>query len=159
MGFLKGIGKIVKKVGGFIKKGVSFANKILNGPLGKIASMIPGIGQFVKGAQMVVGAADTVLNKKGGFGAVLKGLAGNLLGGAAGGALSKIGLGSLQGILGKATQAGGSSGLLDGIKSIMSGGNLGKATGMLAQGSLSNMQQLGAFNLASVFKANGGSEA
>ncbi len=158
MGFLKGIGKAFKKIGGFIKKGVSFANKLLNGPLGKIASMIPGIGQFVKGAQMITGLADGVLNKKGGFGAVLKGLAGNLFSGMAGGAMSKLGLGSITDMLGKATKAGGSGGLLDGIKSLMSGG-LGKATGMLAQGSLENVRQTSMFELAKTFMNQGTSEA
>jgi hypothetical protein len=157
MGFLKGIGKVFKKVGGFIKKGIGFANKLLNGPLGKIASMIPGIGGFVKGAQMVVGAADGILNKKGGIGAVLKGLAGPLLGklgGAAGGLLNKVGLGSVGDLLGKATQNGGSSGLLDAVKSFVGGGQLKGATDMLSQGSKFNLQQMVTSNLAKFLGGN-----
>ncbi len=159
MGFLKGIGKIFKKVGDFAKKAVGFASKILNGPIGQIASMIPGIGAFVKGAQMVTGIADGVLNKKGGIGAVLKGLAGPLLGklgGAAGGLLNKVGLGSVGDLLGKATKAGGSGGLLDAVKSFVGGGQLKGATDMLSQGSKFNLQQLVTSNLAKILGGNNG---
>lgn len=142
MGFLGGIGKIFKKV-------VGFANKILQGPLGQIASFIPGIGPFVKGAQMVVGAADGLLNGKG-FSGVLSGLMSGLGGGAgflgkAGSLLSKVGLGSVGGLLGKVV--GGNSGtVLDMVSQLMAPrqGNTSPA----AQGDKYNLSQLAASTLA-----------
>src|SRR4029453_9098995 len=97
MGFLSGIGKAFKSIGNVVKKAVGFASNILNGPLGKIASFIPGIGPFVAGAAKVAGLANSVING-GGLKGIIGGLVGNLGGGLldqAGSLLSKTGLGSI----------------------------------------------------------------
>ncbi|HEX8822327.1 MAG TPA: hypothetical protein VF794_20545, partial [Archangium sp.] len=100
MGFIKGIGKVFSKIGDFAKKAVGFASKILNGPLGKIASLIPGVGPFIAGASKIVGIANSVLNG-GGLKGIIGGLVGNLGGGLlgkAGSLLSKTGLGAAIGL-------------------------------------------------------------
>jgi hypothetical protein len=148
MGIFGKIGKALGSVGGFIKKGVSFANVILNGPLGKIASFIPGVGPFIAGAAKIVGIADAVLNQKGGFKAVLSGLAQNFLGAKVGGLLSKAGLGSVVGMFSKAK---GSGDILSGVSSIMSAVR-GSKGGDVAEGAKSNMQQLSAFMLANLLR-------
>jgi hypothetical protein len=147
MGFLSGVKKAFSKVGSFIKKGVSFASKILNGPLGKIASFIPGVGPFIAGAAKIVGMADTVLNQKGGFKAILGGLAKNFLGDKVGGLLSKVGLGSVVGMFDKAKNSGD---ILSGVSSIM--GAIKGSSGDVAEAAKSNMQQLSTFNLANLLR-------
>lgn len=149
MGFIKGIGKAFKKIGSFAKKAVGFASKILNGPLGKIASFIPGVGPFIAGAAKIVGVADAVLNGKG-----LKGIVGGLIGnlgggllGKAGTLLSKTGLGSVMGFLNKATS---SSSLLDMVKTVMT--PRANDTSAAAQGDRYNMTQFSAFKLAELLR-------
>lgn len=150
MGFLGGIGKAFKKIGGFVKKAVGFANKILNGPLGKLASFIPGVGPFIAGAAKIVGIADGVLNGKG-LGGIVSGLVGNLGGGLLGKAgtlLSKTGLDSIIGFASKATN---SSQLLDVVSSVMQPRQ--NDTSVAAEGDRYNMQQLAAFQMANLLSA------
>lgn len=154
MGLLSGIGKAFKKIGSFAKKAVGFASKILNGPIGKIASFIPGIGPFVAGAAKITGIADAVLNGKGLKG-VIGGLVGNLLpgGGAsgllgkAGSLLSKTGLDSVIGLGSKAT---GSSQLLDMASSLMAPRKGDQSPA--AQGDQFNLSQFLAFKLADLMR-------
>lgn len=150
MGLLKGIGKAFKKIGSFAKKAVGFANKILNGPLGKIASFIPGIGPFVAGAAKIVGIADGVLNGKG-LGGIVSGLVGNLGGGLlgkAGSLLSKTGLDSVIGFASKATNSGQ---LLDVVSTLMKPRQ--GDTSAAAQGDRFNLQQFSAFKMAELLRA------
>ena len=139
---VKGIGNAFKKVGEFAKKAVGFANGILNGPLGKIASFIPGVGPFIAGAAKVVGIANGVLNG-GGLKGIIGGLVGNLGGGLlgqAGSLLSKTGLGS---VIGLGSQAGSSGGILDVVKGLM--GSRQGDTSPAAQGDRYNLGQCAAF--------------
>lgn len=149
MGFIKSIGKAFSKIGDFAKKAVGFANKILNGPLGKIASFIPGVGPFIAGAAKIVGMADGVLNG-GGLKGIIGGLVGNLGGGLlgqAGSLLSKTGLGS---VIGLGSQTNSSGGLLDMVKGLMSSrtGNESPA----AQGDKYNLGQFAAFQLSNLIR-------
>lgn len=151
MGLLKGIGKAFKKIGSFAKKAVGFANKILNGPLGKIASFIPGVGPFIAGAAKVVGIANSVING-GGLKGIIGGLVGNLGGGLLGKAgtlLSKTGLGS---IIGLGSQTNSSGGVLDLVKGLMSSRKADPSPA--AQGDRYNLGQFAAFQLANLFRAN-----
>ncbi len=150
MGFLKGIGKAFKSIGNFAKKAVGFASKILNGPLGKLASFIPGVGPFIAGAAKIVGIADSVLNGKGLKG-IIGGLVGNLGGGLLGKAgtlLSKTGLGSIIGLGSKAT---GSNQLFDMVQGLM-GSRKGDQT-PAAQGDRYNVAQFAAFKMADLLRA------
>ena len=149
MGFLKGIGKAFKSITNFVKKGVGFASKILNGPLGKIASFIPGIGPFVAGAAKIAGMANGVLNG-GGLKGIIGGLVGNLGGGLlgkAGSLLSKTGLGAA---IGLGNQANSSGGIMDMVKSLMSSRK--GDTSPAAQGDKYNLGQFAAFKLADLLK-------
>ncbi|MFL5353710.1 hypothetical protein [Archangium sp.] len=150
MGFLGGIGKVFKSIGSFAKKAVGFASGILNGPLGKIASFIPGIGPFVAGAAKIAGMANSVLNG-GGLKGIIGGLVGNLGGGLlgqAGSLLSKTGLGS---VIGLGSQANSTGGVLDMVSGLMSSrkGNTTPA----AQGDKYNLAQFAAFKVADLLKA------
>ena len=150
MGFIKGIGKAFKKIGSFAKKAVGFASKILNGPLGKIASFIPGIGPFVAGASKILGIADGVLNGKGLKG-IIGGLVGNLGGGLlgkVGSLLSKTGLDSVIGLASKATNSGQ---LLDVVKSLMGSRQANQTPA--AQGDRYNLVQFAAFQMSSFLRA------
>ncbi|MGV3620993.1 MAG: hypothetical protein ACO1OB_09250 [Archangium sp.] len=150
MGLLKSIGNAFKKIGGFVKKAVGFASGILNGPLGKLASFIPGVGPFIAGAAKIVGVADAVLNGKG-LGGIVSGLVGNLGGGLLGKAgtlLSKTGLDSVIGLASKATN---SSQLLDVVSTLMQPRQ--NDTSAAAEGDRYNMQQFSAFQMAQLFRA------
>lgn len=150
MAFLKGIGKAFKSIGNFAKKAVGFASKILNGPIGKIASFIPGVGPFIAGAAKITGIANSVLNG-GGIKGIIGGLVGSLGGGLlgkAGSLLSKTGLGSVIGLGSKLTSSGG---LLDMVKGLM-GPRQGDAS-PAAQGDKYNLSQFAAFKLADLLKA------
>lgn len=150
MGFIKGIGKVFKSIGSFAKKAVGFASNILNGPLGKIASFIPGIGPFVAGAAKIAGMANSVLNG-GGLKGIIGGLVGNLGGGLlgqAGSLLSKTGLGS---VIGLGSQANSSGGILDMVSGLM--GSRKGDTSAAAQGDKYNLSQFAAFKLADLLKA------
>lgn len=149
-GVLKKLGHAVSSVASFAKKAVHFASGILNGPLGKIASFIPGIGPFIAGAAKIVGIADGVL-QGGGLKGIVGGLVGSLGGGLLGRAgtlLSKTGLGS---IIGLGSKAGGSGGLLDMVKTLMAPrqGDSSPA----AQGDKYNLSQFAAFMMADLLKA------
>lgn len=149
MGFLKGIGKAFKSIGNFAKKAVGFASNILNGPLGKIASFIPGVGPFIAGAAKIVGVANSVLNG-GGLKGIIGGLVGNLGGGLlgkAGSLLSKTGLGS---VIGLGSQANSTGGVLDLVKGLMSSrkGDSSPA----AQGDKYNLSQFAAFKVADLLR-------
>ncbi|MFO0595214.1 MAG: hypothetical protein U0228_07915 [Myxococcaceae bacterium] len=149
MGFLGGIGKAFKSIGNFAKKAVGFASKILNGPIGKIASFIPGVGPFIAGAAKVVGIADAVMNGKGLKG-IIGGLVGNLGGGALGGLLGKAGSllskTGLDSVIGFASKATNSNQLFDVISTVMQPRK--GDTSPAAQGDRYNMQQLAAFQMA-----------
>jgi hypothetical protein len=150
MGFIKGIGKVFKGITSFAKKAVGFASKLLNGPLGQIASFIPGVGPFIAGARKIVGMADGVLNG-GGLKGIIGGLVGKLGGGLlgkAGSLLSKTGLGSLVGLT---SQVKSSGGLLDIAKALMSS-RKGDASPM-AKGDTYNIAQLLAFQAAQQSRA------
>jgi len=150
MGLLKGIGKAFKSIGNFAKKAVGFASKILNGPLGQIASFIPGVGPFVAGARKIVGMADGLLNG-GGLKGIIGGLVGNLGGGLlgkAGSLLSKTGLGS---VIGLGSQVQNSGGLLDIAKGLMSSRKAD--TSPAAQGDKYNLTQFLAYQLANQQRA------
>jgi len=150
MGFLKGIGKAFKKIGSFAKKAVGFASKILNGPIGKIASFIPGVGPFIAGAAKIAGIADGVLNGKGLKG-IIGGLVGNLGGGLlgkAGSLLSNTGLSSVVGLASKATNSGQ---LLDVVQSLM--GSRQGAQAPAAQGDRYNIAQFASFKMAELLRA------
>jgi hypothetical protein len=150
MGLLKGIGKAFKKIGDFAKKAVGFANKILNGPLGKIASFIPGVGPFIAGAAKIVGIADGVLNG-GGLKGIIGGLVGNLGGGLlgqAGSLLSKTGLGS---VIGLGSQANSTGGVLDLVQGLMSSRKGDQSPA--AQGDRYNLGQFAAFQVANLLRA------
>ncbi|PZR13502.1 MAG: hypothetical protein DI536_12135 [Archangium gephyra] len=150
MGLFSKIGKALKKVGGFVKKAVGFASKVLNGPIGKLASFIPGVGPFIAGAAKIVGVADAVLNGKG-LGGIVSGLVGNLGGGLlgkAGSLLSKTGLDSVIGFASKATN---SSQLLDVISTVMQPRQ--NDTSAVAEGDRYNMQQLAAYHMAELLRA------
>ena len=152
MGLLKGIGKAFKKIGSFAKKAVGFASKILNGPIGKLASFIPGVGPFIAGAAKIVGIADGVLNG-GGLKGIIGGLVGNLGGGLlgkAGSLLSKTGLDSVIGLGSKAT---GSSQIFDMVKSLMAPRQADKTPA--AEGDRYNVGQFSAFKLAELMRARG----
>ena len=149
MGFLGKIGKVFKSIGSFAKKAVGFASNILNGPLGKIASFIPGIGPFVAGAAKIAGIANSVLNG-GGLKGIIGGLVGNLGGGLlgqAGSLLSKTGLGS---VIGLGSGANSTGGILDMVKGLMSSrqGNTTPA----AQGDKYNLGQFAAFKVADLLR-------
>lgn len=149
MGFLSGIGKAFKSIGSFAKKAVGFASNILNGPLGKIASFIPGVGPFIAGAAKVVGIANSVING-GGLKGIIGGLVGNLGGGLlgkAGSLLSKTGLGS---VIGLGSQANSTGGVLDLVKGLMSSrkGDPSPA----AQGDKYNLSQFAAFKVANLLR-------
>jgi hypothetical protein len=150
MGFLKGIGKAFKSIGNFAKKAVGFASKILNGPLGQIASFIPGVGPFIAGARKIVGIADSVLNG-GGLKGIIGGLVGNLGGGLlgkAGSLLSKTGLGS---VIGMGSQLKTSGGIADLVKGLMSSRKADASPA--AQGDKYNLAQFAAFQLANLSRA------
>lgn len=152
MGFisLKGIGKAFSAIGNFAKKAVGFASNILNGPLGKIASFIPGVGPFIAGAAKVVGIANSVLNG-GGLKGIIGGLVGNLGGGLlgqAGSLLSKTGLGS---VIGLGSQTNSTGGVLDLVKGLMSSRQ--GDTSAAAQGDKYNLGQFAAFQVANLLKA------
>lgn len=150
MGFIKGIGKAFKKIGDFAKKAVGFANQILNGPLGKIASFIPGVGPFIAGAAKIVGIANSVING-GGLKGIIGGLVGSLGGGLLGKAgtlLSKTGLGA---VIGLGSQGSTSSQLLDMVKSLMSSRKADETPA--AQGDRYNLTQFSAFQMAQLLRA------
>lgn len=150
MGFIKGIGKVFKGITSFAKKAVGFASKILNGPLGKIASFIPGVGPFIAGAAKIAGMANSVLNG-GGLKGILGGLVGNLGGGLlgkAGSLLSKTGLGS---IIGMGSQVKNTGGLLDIAKSLMSSRKADASPA--AQGDKYNLAQFLAYQAAQLSRA------
>jgi hypothetical protein len=145
MGLLSGLGKVFKKIGDFAKKAVGFANTILNGPLGKIASFIPGVGPFIAGAAKITGIANAVLNG-GGIKGIIGGLVGSLGGGLLGKAgtlLSKTGLGAA---IGLGSQSSTSSQLLDLVKGLMSPRKADDSPA--AQGDRYNMTQFSAFQMA-----------
>lgn len=153
-GVIKKIGSAVKSVGNFAKKAVGFASKILNGPLGKIASFIPGVGPFIAGAAKITAIADGVLNGKG-LSGIIGGLVGGLGGGALGGLLgkagtllSKTGLGSIIGLGSKAT---GSNQLFDMVKTLMAPRQNDQSPA--AQGDRYNVSQLMAFRMAELLRA------
>ncbi len=149
MGFIKGIGKAFKSIGSFAKKEVGFANKLLNGPLGKIASIIPGDGPFIAGASKIVGMANGVLNG-GGLKGIIGGLVGNLGGGLlgkAGSLLSKTGLGAA---IGLGSQTNSTGGVLDLVKGLMSSRK--GDTSVAAQGDRYNLGQFAAFQLANLLR-------
>ena len=149
MGFLGGIGKAFKSIGNFAKKAVGFASGILNGPLGKIASFIPGVGPFIAGAAKVVGIANSVLNG-GGLKGIIGGLVGNLGGGLlgkAGSLLSKTGLGS---VIGLGSQTNSTGGLLDMVKGLMSSRKGDQSPA--AQGDKYNLSQFAAFKVANLLR-------
>lgn len=149
MGLLGGIGKAFKSIGNFAKKAVGFASGILNGPIGKIASFIPGIGPFVAGAAKIAGIADGVLNK-GGLKGIIGGLVGNLGGGLlgkAGSLLSQTGLGS---VIGLGNGANSTGGILDMVKGLMSS-RKGDET-PAAQADKYNLTQFSAFKIADLLK-------
>lgn len=150
MGFIKGIGKALGKIGNFAKKAVGFASKILNGPIGKLASFIPGVGPFIAGAAKIVGIANSVING-GGLKGIIGGLVGNLGGGLLGKAgtlLSKTGLGSVIGLGSKAT---GSNQLFDMVKTLMAPRKADPSPA--AQGDKYNLTQFTAFKLADLFRS------
>ena len=149
MGLLGGIGKAFKAIGGFAKKAVGFASGILNGPIGKIASFIPGIGPFVAGAAKITGMANSVLNG-GGLKGIVSGLVGNLGGGLlgkAGSLLSKTGLGAA---IGLGSQTNSTGGILDLVKGFMSS-RKGDQT-PAAQADKYNLTQFSAFKVAYLLK-------
>lgn len=148
-GVVKKIGGAIKSIGNVAKKAVGFASKILNGPIGTIASFIPGIGPFVAGAAKITGIANSVLNG-GGIKGIVSGLVGNLGGGLlgkAGSLLSKTGLGSAIGLAGGSTN---SNMLLDVVKGFMSSRK--GDTSPAAQGDKYNLSQLAAFKFADLLK-------
>jgi hypothetical protein len=150
MGFLGGIGKVFSKIGDFAKKAVHFASGILNGPLGKIASFIPGIGPFIAGAAKITGIADSVLNG-GGLKGIIGGLVGNLGGGLlgkAGSLLSKTGLDS---VIGLGSKAGSTNQVFDMVSSLM--GPRKDDTSAAAQGDQYNLAQFSAFKVADLLSA------
>jgi hypothetical protein len=150
MGFIKSIGKAFGKIGSFAKKAVGFASKILNGPIGKIASFIPGVGPFIAGASKIVGMANGVLNG-GGLKGIVSGLVGNLgngLLGKAGTLLSKTGLGSA---IGLGSQANSTGGVFDVVKNLMSS-RKGNQTPE-AQGDRYNVAQFAAYKTAELLRA------
>ena len=126
---------------------------IVNGPLGTIASFIPGIGPFVAGAAKIVGVADSVLNGKG-LGGIVSGLVGSMGGGLlgkAGSLLSKTGLGSVVGLAQKALGGSTSSnGLLDMVKTLMAPRQGDQSPA--AQGDKYNVSQLAAFQMAQILR-------
>lgn len=145
-----GIGKAFKAVGNVAKKAVGFASKILNGPIGTIASFIPGIGPFVAGAAKITGIANSVLNG-GGLKGIVSGLVGSLGGGLlgkAGSLLSKTGLGSVIGLGSGATNSNMLGDLVKGLMSSRKGD-----TSPAAQGDKYNLGQFAAFKLADFLKA------
>jgi len=150
MALVKKLGGIFKKVTSFAKKAVGFASKILNGPLGKLASFIPGVGPFIAGAAKIVGIADSVLNG-GGLKGIISGLVGNLGGGLlgkAGSLLSQSGLGSIIGLGSKTTN---SSQLFDMVKTLMAPRQNDQSPA--AQGDRYNVGQFAAFQLAQLLRA------
>jgi phage-related protein len=150
MGFIKGIGKAFKKIGSFAKKAVGFASKILNGPIGKIASFIPGVGPFIAGASKIVGIANGVLNGgglKGIVGGLVDSFGGGLLG-KAGSLLSKTGLGS---VIGLGSQANSTGGVLDLVKGLMSSRQNDQSAA--AQGDKYNLSQFAAFKVADLLRS------
>ncbi|QRK12438.1 hypothetical protein JQX13_21870 [Archangium violaceum] len=150
MGFIKGIGKAFKKIGSVFKKAVGFASKILNGPLGKIASFIPGVGPFIAAASKVVGIANSVINGgglKGIIGGLVDNFAGGLLG-KAGSLLSKTGLGS---VIGLGSQTNSTGGVLDLVKGLMSTRKGDESPA--AQGDKYNLSQFAAFQVANLLRA------
>jgi hypothetical protein len=145
MALLKGLGKAFKKIGNFAKKAVGFASKILNGPIGKIASFIPGVGPFIAGAAKITGIANSVLNG-GGIKGIIGGLVGNLGGGLlgqAGSLLSKVGLGS---VVGLGSQLTSSNGLLDMVSGLMRPRQNDPSPA--AQADTYNLQQFSAYHMA-----------
>lgn len=154
MGFLGKIGSAFKKIGSFAKKAVGFASKILNGPIGKIASFIPGIGPFVAGAAKIVGVADSVLNGKGLKG-IIGGLVGNLIPGGASGLLGKAGTllskTGLDSVIGLGSKATSSSQIFDMVGSLM--GPRKGDTSPAAEGDKYNLAQFSAFKLADLMRA------
>ena len=156
MGFLGKIGSAFKKIGSFAKKAVGFASKILNGPIGKIASFIPGIGPFVAGAAKIVGVADSVLNGKGLKG-IIGGLVGNLIPGGASGLLGKAGTllskTGLDSVIGLGSKATSSSQIFDMVGSLM--GPRKGDTSPAAEGDKYNLTQFSAFKLADLMRSVG----
>jgi hypothetical protein len=149
MAFIKKIGSAFKKIGNFAKKAVGFASKILNGPIGKIASFIPGVGPFIAGAAKIAGIADGVLNG-GGLKGIIGGLVGNLGGGLlgkAGSLLSNTGLGSIIGLGSKIANSGG---IMDMVKGLMTSRQGDQSP--QAQGDIYNLTQFSAFRLAQLFQ-------
>ncbi len=152
-GVIKKIGSAVKSVTNFAKKAVGFASKILNGPLGTIASFIPGVGPFIAGAAKIVGMADGVLNGKG-LGGIIGGLVGGMGGGALGGLLGKAGTllskTGLDTIIGLGSKATGSNQLFDMVKTLMAPRQNDQSPA--AQGDRYNLSQFAAFQMAQLFK-------
>ncbi|HVG59463.1 MAG TPA: hypothetical protein VNA24_12975 [Hyalangium sp.] len=149
MGLLGGIKKAFKSIGNFAKKAVGFASGILNGPIGKIASFIPGIGPFVAGAAKITGIANSVLNG-GGLKGIVSGLVGNLGGGLlgqAGSLLSKTGLGS---VIGMGSQLNSTGGVLDLVKGLMSSRQGDQSPA--AEADKYNLTQFSAFKIADLLK-------
>ena len=156
MGFVGGITKAFKSIGNFAKKAVGFASKLLNGPIGKIASFIPGIGPFVAGAAKIVGVADSVLNGKGLKG-IIGGLVGNLIPGGASGLLGKAGTllskTGLDSVIGLGSKATSSSQIFDMVGSLM--GPRKGDTSPAAEGDKYNLTQLSACMRADLMRSVG----
>lgn len=147
---MKSIGSAISKVGSFVKKAVSFGAKLLNGPLGKLASFIPGVGPFIAGAAKVLAVADGVLNGKG-LSGIVSGLVGGLGGGLlgkAGSLLSNTGLTSLIGLGSKATSTNMLTDLISQFAAPRANNN-----SAAAQGDLFNLQQFGTFQFAQLLQA------
>jgi hypothetical protein len=154
MAFIKKLGGVFKKVASFAKKAVGFASKILNGPLGKLASFIPGVGPFIAGAAKIVGIANSVMNGgglKGIIGGLVQNFAGNMGGGLlakAGTLLSKTGLDT---VIGLGSKAGSSGQIFDMVKTLMAPRQGDQSPA--AQGDRYNLSQFAAFQLAQQFRA------
>ena len=154
MALVKKLGGVFKKVASFAKKAVGFASKILNGPLGKLASFIPGVGPFIAGAAKIVGIANSVMNGgglKGIIGGLVQNYAGNMGGGLlakAGTLLSKTGLDT---VIGLGSKAGSSGQIFDMVKTLMAPRQGDQSPA--AQGDRYNLSQFAAFQLAQQFRA------
>lgn len=151
MALVKALKGAFKKVTGFVKKAVSFANKIMQGPLGTILSFIPVTAAFARAAKMALGVADAALNGGG-----LKGIVGALAGGMggmggllgkAGSLLSGAGLGTVGGLLSKAAGSGGVMEIVSGLMAPRKGNE-----SPAAQGDVFNLTQLSAARLAELFR-------
>jgi hypothetical protein len=149
MGLIKGIASVFNKVENFAKRAVGFANTILNGPIGRIASYIPGIGPLVSGASKIVGIADGVLRNGG-----LKSIVGNLVGGLlnkAGSFLSRTGLSS---VVNLALSAIDSGELLELVKKVMEFRQRDQSP--LAAGDRYNVSQAAAYSLGNMLRSQQG---